>query len=63
VLAPPEYVIVRMLECSAKAVLKASARYSRDAPRFGELINHSDLNHWIQRLGVEAEWNKVQEKK
>jgi hypothetical protein len=44
-----------------------SDKYLRDIRAMlhvsAELINHSELNHWIQRLVVEAEWNKVQEKK
>jgi len=64
VLAPPEYVIVRKLEYFREG---GSDKHLRDIRAMlhvsAEQINLSDLNEWVQRLGVEAEWRKVQESK
>ena len=59
-LAPPEYVIVRKLEYFREG---GSEKHLRDIRAMlnvsGDQINHADLNEWIQRQGVEAEWKKV----
>jgi hypothetical protein len=58
--APPEYVIVRKLEYFREG---GSEKHLRDIRAMlaisGELIDKSALQHWIQELGVEAEWQKV----
>jgi hypothetical protein len=60
VLAPPEYVIVRKLEYFREG---GSDKHLRDIRGIlnvsGQQINHADLNEWIQRRGVEAEWKKI----
>lgn len=60
VLAPPEYVIVRKLEYFREG---GSDKHLRDIRGILNIsraqINWADLNGWIQRLGVEAEWQKV----
>ncbi|HEU5125392.1 MAG TPA: hypothetical protein VFW05_15175 [Verrucomicrobiae bacterium] len=64
VLAPPEYVIVRKLEYFREG---GSDKHLRDIRAMlhvsAEQINLSELNEWVQRLGVELEWRKVQESK
>ena len=59
-LAPPEYVIVRKLEYYREG---GSDKHLRDIRGIlnisDEQINQADLNEWIRRLGVEAEWQKV----
>lgn len=61
VLAPPEYVIVRKLEYFREG---GSDKHLRDIRGMlnisGEQINQTDLQEWIQRQGVQAEWGKVQ---
>lgn len=59
-LAPPEYVIVRKLEYFREG---GSDKHLRDIRGMlnisGEQINQADLQEWIQRRGVKAEWEKV----
>jgi hypothetical protein len=59
-LAPPEYVIVRKLEYYREG---GSEKHLRDIRAMlivsGEGINRVELNEWIQRQGVQAEWEKV----
>jgi hypothetical protein len=60
VLAPPEYVIVRKLEYFREG---GSDKHLRDIRGIlnisGEQLNQADLQEWIRRRGVEAEWRKV----
>jgi len=60
-LAPPECVIVRKLEFFREG---GSSKHLRDIHTMlkvsRELINLADLNEWIKRQGVEAEWKKVE---
>ena len=60
-LAPLEYVIVRKLEYFREG---GSDKHLRDIRGIlnisGEQINRADLDEWIQRQGVAAEWTKVQ---
>ena len=60
-LVPPEYVIVRKWEYFREG---GSAKHLRDIRGIlnisAEQINHADLDEWVQRRGVEAEWRKVQ---
>ena len=64
VLAPPEYVIVRKLEYFREG---GSDKHLRDIRGIlnvsGQQINQLDLNEWVQRQGVAAEWRKVAEGK
>ncbi len=59
-LAPPEYVIVRKLEYFREG---GSDKHLRDIRGIlnisGQQINQADLDEWIQRRGVDAEWRKV----
>jgi hypothetical protein len=59
-LAPPEYVIVRKLEYFREG---GSEKHLRDIRAMlnvsGEQLNRSELNQWIQRQGVSAEWQKL----
>jgi hypothetical protein len=63
-LAPPEYVIVRKLEYYREG---GSEKHLRDIRSMlavsGDQIDRSELNHWIQRQGVENQWKEVQTKK
>jgi hypothetical protein len=58
--APPECVIVRKLEFYREG---GSEKHLRDIRAMlsvsGELINRADLEEWIGRFGVEAEWRKA----
>jgi hypothetical protein len=58
--APPEYVIVRKLEFLREG---GSDKHLRDIRAMlnvsGDQINRADLNDWIQRRGVSAEWQKA----
>ena len=60
VLAPPECVIVRKLEYFREG---GSEKHLRDIRAMlavsGETINRKDLNYWIQRQSVEAQWKLV----
>lgn len=60
VLAPPEYVIVRKLEYFREG---GSEKHLRDIRAMlnvsGDAINRDDLNYWIQRQSVEAQWKLV----
>jgi hypothetical protein len=60
ILAPPEFVIVRKLEYFREG---GSDKHLRDIRGMlnisGEQINQSDLQEWIQRQNVKAEWEKV----
>lgn len=60
VLAPPEYVIVRKLEYFREG---GSDKHLRDIRGIlnisGPQINPADLQEWIQRRGVKAEWRQV----
>jgi hypothetical protein len=59
-LAPPEYVVVRKLEYFREG---GSEKHLRDIRAMlnvsGEIINRDDLNFWIQRRSVEAQWKLV----
>lgn len=59
-LAPPEYVIVRKLEYFREG---GSDKHLRDIRGMlnvsGPQISQTDLQEWIQRRGVAAEWQKV----
>lgn len=59
-LAPPEYVIVRKLEYFREG---GSEKHLRDIRAMlnvsSQQINRAELNHWIQRQGVSAEWQKI----
>jgi hypothetical protein len=59
-LAPPEYVIVRKLEYYRDG---GSDKHLRDIRAMlnisGDQINRADINDWIQRRNVLAEWQKV----
>lgn len=60
VLAPPEYVIVRKLEYFREG---GSEKHLRDIRAMlnvsADSINRDDLNYWIQRQSVEAQWKLV----
>jgi hypothetical protein len=60
VLAPPEYVIVRKLEFFRQG---GSEKHLRDIRSMlaisGEQIDHTELLHWIRRLGLEVEWQRA----
>jgi hypothetical protein len=60
VLAPPEYVIVRKLEYFREG---GSEKHLRDIRGIlnvsGATINRDDLNFWIQRQNVDAQWKLV----
>jgi hypothetical protein len=60
VLAPPEYVIVRKLEYFREG---GSEKHLRDIRGMLNvsigMINRENLNFWIQRLSVEAQWKQV----
>ena len=60
VLAPPECVIVRKLEYFREG---GSDKHLRDIRAMlnvsGDGINREDLNFWIQRRSVEAQWKLV----
>lgn len=60
IIAPPECVIVRKLEFYREG---GSDKHLRDIRAMlnvsGELINRADLDEWVRRRGVEAEWQKV----
>ena len=59
-LAPPEYVIVRKLEYFREG---GSNKHLRDIRSMlavsREQINTVQVNEWIRRLGLEAEWQRV----
>ena len=59
-LAPPEYVIVRKLEFYREG---GSDKHLRDIRTMlnvsSQRISQADLQEWIQRRGVRAEWEKV----
>ena len=59
-LAPPEYVIVRKLEFFREG---GSEKHLRDIRGMmnvsGEKISRTDLAEWIQRRGLQSEWEKV----
>ncbi|MEI9863188.1 MAG: hypothetical protein WDN00_01235 [Limisphaerales bacterium] len=61
-LAPLECVIVRKLEFYREG---GSDKHLRDIRSIinvsGSQINQADLNEWVQRQGVEAEWKKAWE--
>jgi hypothetical protein len=60
-LAPPEYVIVRKLEYFREGGADKHLRDIRGILNIsGEQINQADLQEWIQRRGVEAEWGEIQ---
>jgi hypothetical protein len=60
VLAPPEYVIVRKLEYFREG---GSDKHLRDIRGMlhvsGDQIDRAELMTWIQRQGVEAEWQRA----
>lgn len=59
-LAPPEYVILRKLEFYREG---GSDKHLRDIRAMlavsGELINRQELDEWIRRRQLEAEWKKI----
>ena len=61
VLAPPEYVVIRKLEFYREG---GSDKHLRDIRSMlkvlGEKLDRAELDEWIRRLGLEAQWNKVQ---
>lgn len=58
--APPECVIVRKLEFYREG---GSDKHFRDIRTMlavsGEQINHEELQHWIERQNVQAEWQRA----
>jgi len=60
VVAPPEYVIVRKLEYFREG---ASEKHLRDIRAMlevsRELIDHAALSEWIQRQGVNDQWEQA----
>lgn len=60
-LAPPEYVILRKLEYHREG---GSEKHLRDIRAMlavsGEQLDRAALHGWIARLGVEAEWQRVE---
>jgi hypothetical protein len=60
VVAPPEYVIVRKLEYYREG---GSDKHLRDICAMlavsGDIINRTELDGWIERLQLQAEWTKV----
>jgi len=59
-LAPPQYVIVRKLEYFREGGSDEHLRDIRGILNIsGQPINQADLDEWIHRRGVEAEWRKV----
>jgi hypothetical protein len=60
VVAPPECVIVRKLEFYREGGSEKHLRDIRSMLKVsGEQINRADLDEWIKRQGVEAEWKEV----
>jgi hypothetical protein len=61
VVAPPEYVIVRKLEYFREG---GSDKHLRDIRSMlavsREQIDFAQLNEWIQRLALDAEWRQVE---
>jgi hypothetical protein len=59
-LAPPEYVIIRKLEYYREG---GSEKHLRDIRSiltgWGEKLDRSALDHWIQERGLQAEWQLV----
>ena len=57
VLAPPEYVIVRKLEYYREG---GSEKHLRDIRSMlaisGEQLDRAAMTEWIQRRGVQSEW-------
>jgi hypothetical protein len=57
VLAPPEYVIVRKLEYYREG---GSEKHLRDIRSIlaisGDQLDRASLNQWVQRCGVQSEW-------
>jgi hypothetical protein len=59
-LAPPEYVIVRKLEYFREGRAEKHLRDIRAMLAVsGEQLDHSALNEWIQRRGLEMEWRQA----
>jgi hypothetical protein len=60
VLAPPEYVILRKLEYYREG---GSEKHLRDLRSMlavsGEQLDHSALQDWIRRRGLQAQWKLV----
>jgi hypothetical protein len=60
-LAPPEYVIVRKLEYYREG---GSEKHLRDIRSMlavsGEQIDRPALHEWIERLGLETQWQQLQ---
>jgi hypothetical protein len=59
-LAPPEYVILRKLEFYREG---GSDKHLRDIQGMlsvsGDQVNMEDIEHWVTRLGLRAEWEKA----
>jgi hypothetical protein len=57
VLAPPEYVIARKLECYREG---HSEKHLRDIRAMlavsGDQMDRAALKEWVERLGLAAEW-------
>ena len=60
VVAPPEYVIIRKLEFFREG---GSEKHLRDIRAMlavsADLINPAELDEWIRRRQLEAEWSKI----
>jgi hypothetical protein len=60
IVAPPEYVILRKLEYYREG---GSDKHLRDIRAMlavsGEIINRAELNGWIERRQLQAEWKKA----
>jgi hypothetical protein len=61
VLGPPEYVIVRKLEYFREG---GSEKHIRDIRSMlavsGDQIDRAELEEWIRRQGVEAQWKQIE---
>lgn len=59
-LAPPEYVILRKLEYYREGRAEKHLRDIRAMVAVsGEQLDHTILNDWIERRGLETEWRLV----
>jgi hypothetical protein len=59
-LAPPEYVFIRKLEYYREGSLEKHLRDIRSMLAVSEgLLDKPVLKHWIERRGLEAEWQRV----
>lgn len=62
--APPEIVIIRKLEYYREG---GSEKHLRDIRAMlavsGEMISHTELNDWIEKRHLQAEWQKASQTK